>query len=316
MSYPIRFDAHLVEGAVLLAEADLHSLQRRRFRHERNHCYESEDPEERDRQFSAFHHRWFDRMQLGRPVERLLGAYPTVRAGTERCLVLPADRAKNEIADLRDETMGPDPVRDDGETRPHVRPSLFLQVRPALVADSGEFERFLAHELLHVADMLDSAFGYDPELPPLEGGPARVNQVRDRYRVLWDCTIDGRLSRTRGVPEGVAGARQGEFAAAFPESGPDVEERFRSWWERPRPSHAEIMAVAIARLPAASSRICPLCRFPYASLYPDVASLPEELLRRIRDEFPSWTVEQGLCLPCADLYTVQVGALVGRGSGR
>ncbi len=291
----IRFDSRLIESAVLLAEAGLHPLQRARFRSEKGRCYEPDDPEERDRDFSRFHRRWFDRLGLDRPVERALDEHPGVRSGTERCLVLPVDQAKDEVADLRDET------EDDGRVRA-ARSSLFIRVRPAIVADPEGFERFLAHELLHVADMLDPAFGYETDIPVMEGGPARANQVRDRYRVIWDCTIDGRLTRARKAADGIAERRQREFAATFPEMGTDAEERFRAWWENPRPSHAEILGAAINLLPAASARICPLCQFPYAELRSDADSLPEDVLRQILEEFPSWTAAQGLCLPCADLY--------------
>jgi hypothetical protein len=43
--------------------------------------------------------------------------------------------------------------------------------------------------------MLDPAFNYSPEIRLPDRSPAEENIVRERYRILWDTTIDGRLAR-------------------------------------------------------------------------------------------------------------------------
>ena len=52
--------------------------------------------------------------------------------------------------------------------------------------------RYCRHELLHIHDMLDPAFGYDPD--------TRVGQnhgeetlILHRYRILWNISVDSRL---------------------------------------------------------------------------------------------------------------------------
>ncbi len=53
----------------------------------------------------------------------------------------------------------------------------------------------MRRELLHVADMLDERFGYVRE--GFTGDASRQNLQRDRYHVLWNVYVEGRLGRKR-----------------------------------------------------------------------------------------------------------------------
>jgi len=64
---------------------------------------------------------------------------------------------------------------------------------------------------MHLADMLDPAFGYERNLSAAADGPSAENIVRDHYRVLWDVTIDGRLARHGVASSGARVARWREF---------------------------------------------------------------------------------------------------------
>lgn len=295
-TYRIRFDARLVEDAVLLAEEQLHPLQRLRFRQGRNELYGLDDPDARERAFHGFHHRFFLEMELGAPVARAIGAHPDVRSGTCRCLVFSAPTAAEEEADLRVGTSSARP------------PSILMRVCSTTVVDRVAFERFLDHEFLHLSDMLDPDFGYSPELPVAEGGPARVRQMRERYRVLWDCTIDGRLHRAGRLAPQVLDQRREEFAAWFPELGSNHELEFRRWFEGPRPGHEQILRAAGGSAGPGHPVTCSLCRFPYASLNRDSSRLPSGLLRHVRSDFPGWQPEQGICEPCLVLYETRWSA--------
>jgi hypothetical protein len=107
-------------------------------------------------------------------------------------------------------------VRADVGLPVDAAPTIVVRLRPQSLLDPEGLRTLLRRELLHVADMLDPAFGYLKELPSVERDPAVVNLLRERYRVLWDATIDGRLCR-----EGLLGTRAravglSEFARAFP----------------------------------------------------------------------------------------------------
>ena len=296
--YPILFDTRLVEDAVMLAEPTFHPLRRLRFRNERDGLYRTDDPEERDRTFGEFHREWFDRVGLGRPLTDALERRPIVMRSTRRCLILPARTAADEAADLRAEMPH---TASRGEPVESV-PSVLIMLRATTLVEPAVLVPFLDHELLHVSDILDSEFGYERDLAPVEGGPARDRTVRGRYRVLWDCTIDGRLHHEGRVPREVATVRRREFERWFPELGADTEREFARWFEGPRPTHPEILRAAGSIAPAAGSGICPLCRFPYAALHRDGEEIPHEALPGIRADYPSWDPLDGVCTPCIDLY--------------
>ena len=63
---------------------------------------------------------------------------------------------------------------------------------------------YVRHEFTHLSDMLDPAFGYAPtlDLPGLNGAQQRL--ARERYRLLWDITIDGRLTAAGRTPMAAA----------------------------------------------------------------------------------------------------------------
>jgi hypothetical protein len=300
--YVIEFDSRLMEDAVMLADGKLHPMARLRFRRKRDEIYRIEDPEERDAAFVDFHHRWFERLDLGGPVAGAVRAHWERIASTRRCLVLPAATAREEDADLRSEVPLDHPETAPDERGPRDRPSVLIRVRAATVVDRDAFERFLDHELLHVVDMLDPGFGYRTELPIPEGGPAQARRVRERYRILWDCTIDGRRFRAGKVPVEVVERRRAEFRHGFPELGGEGDAEFERWFHGPRPVHDDLVRLACAGAGPARSGICPLCRFPYATLSSARNGPQGEALAEIRADFPSWRPEHGICVPCADLY--------------
>ena len=303
--YPIRFDSRLVEDAVLLAEPGLHPLLRLRFRRERDALYRLEDLEERDLEFALLHQRWFGAMELGEPLALAIREHWGLVASTNRCLVLPAVSAGDEDADLREERPAPDTDPLDRGHDADGRLTIVIRVRSKTIAERAAFQGFLDHEFLHVADMLDPGFGYCAELPALEGGPARLRQAQNRYRVLWDCTIDGRLHRQGKVPPELVRRRRQEFEASFPELGAAIEPEFQRWFEGPRPTHDEILRASCNSAPRSLSGICPLCRFPYPSLNTAAAST-HGILAEIRADFPSWSPEHGICIPCVDLYQARL----------
>lgn len=311
--HDVYYVAALIEETVLLAESRQNPLMRLRFRHERDRLYEIDDPERREREFEPFHRRWFERLGLGEPVASALAEHPSLGLRTRRCIVSPAVRAGDEGADLRDERR----VDDSGVTgqapgREDSLPTIVIQIRATTFVDPDLCRRLLAHEFLHLTDMLDPAFGY-PREPPTEAGSPRLRRTMDRYRVLWDCTIDGRLYRRGRVGEDVAVARRREFEAWYPELGPDTQREFRRWFEGPRPTHDEIAAAARNGVSAARSGVCPLCSFTYAELW-NGSPLPGAVLQRIHEDFLEWRPEQGICRQCLDLYATRSGESVTRAS--
>jgi hypothetical protein len=242
-------------------------------------------------------------MGLARPLMRALDGRSFLRTLTRRCIVMPAARAAEEGADLRDERPAADsPV--GGDERSNDPPVMILQLLPATLVDAAAVERLLDHELLHVEDMLDPSFGYRRELPAPGGGPARLRRATDRYRVLWDCSIDGRLQRLGRAPGGARDRRRREFAAAFPELEPETDDAFGRWYDGPRPTHDEMLSAACAGGAGSPAGICPMCGFACADLRHDHA-LPEPARALVRADFPEWRPDEGACRQCLDLYVAR-----------
>lgn len=229
----------LVEEAVLLAEPGLARPDRRAFRRERDPLYEIVDQEGRDERFRALHMLWFLRLDLHRAIDQSVGDVPDLERQLDEARVLRALTGDDEGADLVDKVV-PGRAGSAG-----TRPSLVIRLRPSLLLDADRVRVLLAHELMHVRDMLDPRFGYERVMPP---PPAPLTEIalRDRYRVLWDATIDGRLARAGRVPEDVRAARRREFEATFHMIAGRGPKTFDAWFDRGQPTHAELMAFAQA----------------------------------------------------------------------
>ncbi len=303
----VEYEPALVEEAVFIALRG-HSRERF-FRRERDRLYEVKDPEAREAAFQKLHAAWFEKLDLGRPIVQALAEQPSITAATQGRRIAPARARQEEGAELfvRPAALGA-AERD--------RRWVVMRLRPEALNSPGPLLQFLRHELFHIADMLDPRFGYEPRLPQPAAGPAHERLLRDRYRVLWDAAIDGRLSRLGRAPASVRAERLRDFLRAFSLLGPVAEEAFARFFDAAGCHHADLVAFATApsissnpRPPIGNLRVqpqpgerCPLCRFPTHTFELEPAGLPGEVIDRIRSDFPAWQPTQDLCQQCADLY--------------
>lgn len=298
----LQFDARLVEEAVLLAIAG--HPEERTFRKMRDRVYQIEDGEEREERFQSFHGRWFTDLKLGRPVETALGEQPSLIERTRLCAVAPAVSAQDEGADLHG-------FRKGVSVESGVKPAIIITLRPVSFLNGPALLRLLRHELMHTADMLDPQFGYESVLPHSDFGSSHDNLVRERYRVLWDTWIDGRLERRGWASPGVREKRWAQYREAFTFLGAEAQKEFDGLCASDTASHRAF--VEFARNPAGSGNrrpvrdgkplatSCPLCRFPTYQ-FADGANLSSGALREIAADYPEWRPEHGLCAQCAELY--------------
>jgi hypothetical protein len=261
------FDNDLLEGAVFLAANRAPALLAARFHRARTKLYEL-PADERDDAFSDFNREWFRDFGLE---DRLLKQAKPLSADT--LLFRKAISRKDEGAELF--------------VRPDAR-NVAVALRCERLFEP-DFEPWLAHELTHISDMLDPTFAYEPEIHLPDAPPAELDLLRERYRVLWDVTIDGRLHRNKP-------ARLAEFQKVLPGS-----DAFEWLWSR-RPSHPELVALAksvLARAERTPGAPCPLCKFP-TFVWADAP--PVEAIGR---DFPRWLPAHGCCARCAELYSMQ-----------
>lgn len=284
------YDPRLVEAAVLAAVTG--RAERREFHAERDRLYEIVEPESRETAFTLFHARWFERLALDRPFHEILPQCPEIGTRCRRWLVARARSGRDEAADLL--------------VAPATRPTLLVRVTPETVAAPERLRLLLRRELLHVSDMLDPRFAYEPTLPEGTAGRARERVVRDNYRILWAAYVDGRLLRAGRLSAAARAERFGEFVRAFPHLGEAAEGEFERFFDATERTHAELLAFASGGLADAPAPRCRLCNLPTHVFEPAPEMLPREVLSAITRDFPSWRSPDGLCRRCAELYAARV----------
>jgi hypothetical protein len=286
----LRYDDDFVEGAVFIcASSRWHgppSLQVRRFHAAREKLYMILEPDERDTAFFKLHLDWFREWGLEKILLGLIDGFPLMRE-TLNALVFRKARVKNEEgAELYVSA-------ENGR-------SAVVALRVERFDQPEELARFLRHEFTHVDDMLNPAFDYSPQLHLPGQSAAQQRLVRERYRLLWDITIDGRLSPTFGNPE----QHRGSFDRAFgfwPEF--KRNEVFDALSKNRNLRHADLLAIASdprnlksAHEPTPGAP-CPLCGFATFD-WADSGSFCDQTTAKIQKEFPQWVPEQGACGRC------------------
>jgi hypothetical protein len=231
----ITYAPDLVEEAVLLAEQSMTTADRRAFRRARDPLYEERRTDGNEERFRALHEDWFDRLGLRRPIEACLAERRNIVQQLRDARVLSAVSRGEEGADLIDQLA---PGRSD------ALPLLAIRLRPSSLLDAPALQALLRHELWHVDDMIDPAFGYERRLPPSDLGPLGDHLVQARYRVAWNATIDGRLSRDGFADIEAVAAHRREFTAAFSMLAPHADSAFDRWFHIEHPTHAALAAFA------------------------------------------------------------------------
>lgn len=286
----LTYDTDLVEGAVFLEARRLESNGQgalaARYDRARTRLYSIIDPDLRHQAFYAIHLEWFRNFGLEDHIRRVLSEFPMILRQATVLLLRKAVSKKDEGAELF--------VRSDAR-------NVAVALRGERFLEPG-LDQFLRHELCHIADMLDPAFGYEPNLSLPDAPPTELNLLRDRYRVLWDITIDGRLHHHDAWD-----LRRAEFNKTFSHlSERRRDELFNRLWTESRPTHAELVAFAKAvRIQARNvpGAICPLCRFPTFEWAGD-KTLGAAVVAGIQVHFPGWAREHGCCARCAELYSL------------
>lgn len=296
----LSYEEDFVEGAVLLCasgrDRSVSSLLIRRFHREREKLYEILDSDERNTAFFRFHLEWFREWGLETLLIAPLNEFP----GLPEALNILAFRKSHG----KDEEGTELYVNETGERTGVVA------LRPQFLVMKTNVDAFLRHELMHLQDMLAPAFGYVPELPV--SGPS-LNQsrlARERYRLLWDVSIDGRLTLSGRNTVATKEQRWTEFTNAFSFwTEARQKEVFESLWTNPSPRHellADLVSDPRQLQTAAGPRPgapCPLCGFPtFAWATP--TNLADLTVSAIRSEFPHWTPEHGACARCSNIYRV------------
>src|SRR5690606_4534762 len=245
--------------------------------------------------FFKLHLTWFREWGLEELLLSLLKEYPLLPPALATLAFRKARTRKEEGAELH--------VSEENGR------SAVVAMRPERFEADHAVASLLRHEFMHLSDMVNPAFGYSRELnlPGIHATQQRI--TRERYRVLWDITIDGRLANAgRSDASGQLRAHhEAIFHRAFFWSEEKRCQVFESHWNNPSPRHADLIALAAdprdlshANAPVPGS-LCPLCQFPTFD-WANLAEVSPQALERLRAEFPRWTPAQGACARCVEIY--------------
>jgi hypothetical protein len=234
----IEYEQSLVETAVFLAvrheerlECELHEVI--------DPLYEIPDEELRQREFVPVFREFFTKLGFDRLIDGLLAERPLVGELVDRCVVREAPRKKAESAELL--------VQSDED---NAARTLVFQICPQSFLDSGDttvsnplrtgFITLMRRELLHVADMLNEQFGYVREI--FSGEPSWQNLQRDRYRVLWDTYVAGRLDREEFGDKDEKDRLERAFGRVFANCAAGTDRRvFTGIFDAPSLTHRNFM---------------------------------------------------------------------------
>ncbi len=298
-----RLDGQLVENAVFRAmqarEKDCRAAEHAAYRRRIDAVYDEDahtgtGTDARDAALRRLHGQMFDELGFHDVLQEVTDAVPLLQEGVELVSIETAERRSAEGAELF--------VRADDAEHGAVVRTLVIRLCPESFGDLDRLRARLTRELQHVADMLDPGFGYRPDLGTSAATAAQRNLIRDRYAVLWDVSIEGRLARGErageriGAPLVIPQPLLVRAEKAFTGMARhELDRRLREAWDGEAASHARLLALAQnpdtpdepgAGRPGAP---CPHCSFPtHTWVGPDT---------------------ERCCLQCAEMLGIDVGTV-------
>ncbi len=204
------------------------------------------DDEGRDIAFRDAHAVFFARLGFEQALRDYLGEFPLLHQELDRITFLRAVSRKGEGAELF--------VRVDEGGGRHRRTAV-LRLQAETFLDADRMPVLLRRELYHMSDMVDPAFGYEPDLGDTGESIAQENLVRDRYRVLWDLYIDARLVRADRAPGATLEQRRSLLEKAFDGlSDQDTKVIFKTVSNAKALTHGGLLALARPCCPGSDDR--------------------------------------------------------------
>lgn len=310
MAIPIEVEPGLCEEVVLghvLAEERVGRATA--WRRESEELYGLPAGMKRDQGFRALALNSFAALDCGGRLHALVAEFEPRFPGVTRAVFQRANRPSQEGAEL------------------HVSGAASVvrtEVSVTRMMAGTALDEFVRSEWTHVADMLDPSFAYVPDdLERAGETPFERRLIRERYRALWTASVTGRLSREGKTPEGAEARRRDEVHRAYAKLAEEARERcFLAMWSGPRPTHAELLALAqgpsavFERFGAGTAASkgarrmpgdpCPLCRFP-AWKWADATAMQAKTREALVKDFPTWQTEDSICDRCDEMYRARTG---------
>ena len=282
------------------------------YHEKRDAIYEMEE-ESRPRKFRELDSDFFNRLGCDVYIKEIFDEYPDIKEKIESVHVRRATTRQNEGSNVVDEGR-----------------KVIIRLYPEIFIEGiNEIRRVIRHELMHVSDMMNKGFNYNvnEEFSP---SPMEERIMRDRYRLFWDISVDGRLVNKGLETTATRDERKREFDSFFskiPEDSRDLI--FTKMWVAEEPMAHDTMVelskdtnkvLALAAGGRSSEELiedtkklgplpgttCTLCGFPSFDWVEEAAE-DEDIVKILKEDFPDWEPQDGVCSRCAEYYKVKAG---------
>ncbi|MFQ5713428.1 MAG: hypothetical protein ACE5GU_05305 [Candidatus Scalinduaceae bacterium] len=281
------------------------------YHEKRDAIYEIEQ-EKRSKKFKELDKEFFNRLGYDGYVAEMFDEFPNIRETVEEVHVRRATTKQNEGSNVVDEGR-----------------KIIIRLYPELFIEGKEIRKVLRHELMHVSDMMDEKFGYKAD-DEFGFSPMEERIIRDRYRLFWDIYVDGRLVNKGLETTATREERKREFDSFFSKILEESRELiFKKIWDAEETlthdrmvelskdinkvlalaagsSSAEELVEETKKLGPLPGTICPLCGFPSFDWVEEVAE-DEEVVKVLKNDFPDWEPQDGVCSRCAEYYKLRAG---------
>ena len=303
----IRFDPAFVEEAVFLElrrrEAAGDHLTAQAFHAQRGALYDDAGGKaaEREARFQQLAARSFQGLGFTELFAKRFEEFPLIGAQVPVALVQRAWSRKEERVELYV------PSAPSGLSSAEVSPTLLIGLQVARCLNREPLVAFLRHELMHIADLLDPAFGCQPHPDFGAGCETEEDLIRERFRLLWNLVVDGRMRRKGWPAVDHETTRLRECERAFASWDPQQREAvWRDLGNRASCAQRELLELAkderLTRMLGQGGVRCPLCHFPTREGVCDWRGERASVAEAIQADYAWWDPAQGACRQCFELY--------------
>jgi hypothetical protein len=282
------------------------------YHEQRDSIYDLEQ-ELRPKKFKELDNDFFNRLGYDGFLKEVLEEFPKLKGKIEEVHVRRATTKQNEGSNIVDRGR-----------------KILIRLYPELFIEGATILNILRHELMHVSDMMDENFGYKVE--EFNCSPMEERMINDRYRLFWDIFVDGRLVKEGRETIADKDGRRKEFDSFYiklPKVTRDIIFD-KIWCGDATITHDKMIEMAkdvdnllvlaegteakeldeVKEEAQASGPLpgtpCKLCGFPSYDWIEEIGD-DEEIVNIIREDFPDWSIKDGICSRCSEHFKIRAG---------
>ncbi|MGR3176988.1 MAG: hypothetical protein ACUZ8E_02900 [Candidatus Anammoxibacter sp.] len=157
-----------------------------------NSYQEDKDPlyqlpgDDQDKAFHELNIKYFSLLGYSEFIYNIIREFPIFSEKIDKISFLKTDKRKEKGADLFFHT--------DNEIAHGAAKTVVFKILPDQFLNIDHLKMDFQNEFLHIHDMLDVEFGYEPSLNVKDENMMRYKLIQDRYMVLWQAYVNVRLS--------------------------------------------------------------------------------------------------------------------------